>query len=61
MLDISQNQDGLKKLAWQINWISADGMQDTFNRVFFLHEDSMYWEEYGLKDFSYLLPDQEGE
>ena len=61
LLEITQNQDGLKKLAWTVNWVSADGAEDTFNRNFYLHQDAMYWEEYGPKDFSYLRPDSEGE
>jgi ubiquinol-cytochrome c reductase cytochrome b subunit len=61
LLEITQNQDDLKKVAWTVNWISADGLEDTFNRNFYLHQDSMYWEEYGLKDFGYLRPDSEGE
>lgn len=61
LLEITQNQEGLKKLAWTVNWVSADGAEDTFNREFYLHQDSMYWEEYGLRDFSYLRPNSEGE
>jgi len=61
ILDISQNQDDLKKIAWTINWVSADGEEDTFSKVFFLHQNSMYWEQYGLRDFSRLLPQLNGE
>jgi ubiquinol-cytochrome c reductase cytochrome b subunit len=61
ILEISQNQAGLKQLSWLIHWTSADGEQDMFRRDFFLHENSMYWEQYGLKDFSFALPDREGE
>ena len=60
-LDISQNQEGLKKLVWHINWVSADGSLDQFEKAFFLHEESMYWEQYGLKDFSYVVPESEEE
>ena len=61
VLDISQNQTALKQLNWQIFWTSADGEQDVFRTAFFLHQDSLYWEQYGLRDFSYALPDLEGE
>jgi quinol-cytochrome oxidoreductase complex cytochrome b subunit len=54
ILEIIQDQPQLKKLAWQIHWVSAQGSEDVFNRNFYLHEDSLYWEQYGLRDFSYL-------
>ncbi|RIK55984.1 MAG: hypothetical protein DCC57_04165 [Chloroflexi bacterium] len=53
ILDISQNQAGLKKISWEINWLSAAGEEDQFTRNFYLHQNSMYWEQYGLRDFSY--------
>jgi quinol-cytochrome oxidoreductase complex cytochrome b subunit len=60
ILEISQNQAGLKRIRWEIHWLSAQGVAETFNRSFFLHENSMYWEQYGLRDFSYMTtPEQE--
>jgi ubiquinol-cytochrome c reductase cytochrome b subunit len=60
ILEISQNQAGLKRIHWQIHWISAQGTEEVFDRSFYLHEDSMYWEQYGLRDFSYMAsPGQE--
>ena len=60
-VEITENQDALKKIAWKIYWVSADGNLDQFEKDFFLHADSMYWEQYGLKDFDYILPNMEGE
>ncbi len=60
ILEITQNQTKLKQIHWQIHWVSAQGSEDVFNRSFYLHENSMYWEQYGLRDFSYVaLPGQE--
>jgi hypothetical protein len=53
-ITVTQEQPSLRRITWNINWLSAEGIEETYQRVFFLHEDSMYWEEYGLKDFSYL-------
>ena len=61
ILEITQNQPSLKQLRWEIFWVSADGEQDVFRRDFFLHEDSLYWEQYGRRDFSYAVPAMEGE
>ena len=60
VLTVTQDQPQLRRLDWQINWLDANGEANTFERHFFLHQDSMYWEEYGLKDFSFLRP-TEGE
>jgi hypothetical protein len=54
ILDISENQTGLKKIAWEIHWLNAEGSVEGFSRDFYLHHDSMYWEQYGLRDFSYF-------
>jgi hypothetical protein len=53
-LTITENQAQLKKIDWEIRWLSASGSNEVFTRSFFLHEDSMYWEQYGLRDFSYF-------
>ncbi len=56
ILEVTQNQEGLKRLHWNVIWTSADGIEDVFAKDFFLHENSDYWEQYGLKDFTYALP-----
>jgi quinol-cytochrome oxidoreductase complex cytochrome b subunit len=61
LLTITQNQDHLKKIAWEIHWLSASGSEEKFTRNFFLHENSMYWEQYGLKDFSYFTNNEQGQ
>ncbi len=61
VLTITQDQPGLKKIGWQINWVNAEGVEEVFNRDFYLHKDSMYWEQYGLRDFSYIRTTTEGE
>lgn len=61
ILDITQDQPNLKKIRWELHWFTSAGEADTFSRYFFLHRDSMYWEEYGLKDFSWLTEAREGE
>ncbi|MCB0060804.1 MAG: cytochrome bc complex cytochrome b subunit [Caldilineaceae bacterium] len=54
LLNITEDQASLKRINWEIDYISADGEEDTFTRNFWLHEDSMYWEQYGLRDMSFL-------
>ncbi|MDQ3248083.1 MAG: hypothetical protein M3Q45_02630, partial [Chloroflexota bacterium] len=54
ILTISEEQPHLKRLDWKVSWLNANGGTENFNRKFFLHEDSLYWEQYGLRDFSFL-------
>ena len=54
LLTVSQEQNQLKRLTWEVHWLNAEGVQENFERVFFLHQDSMYWEQYGRRDFSWL-------
>jgi hypothetical protein len=54
ILTITENQDQLKKINWDIHWLSASGSEEQFQRTFFLHEESMYWEQYGLREFDYF-------
>ena len=61
ILDISLNQTGLKEINWQINWLSEQGVPEVYNRLFFLHEGSMYWEQYGLREFDYVFESDEAE
>ncbi len=56
IMTVTENQDALKKIAWEIFWVSADGTDEMYARNFYLHQDSMYWEQYGLKDFSWFTP-----
>jgi hypothetical protein len=56
ILKITQEQPSLKRITWEIYWLSADGVEERFVRTFFLHEDSLYWEQYGLRDFGFLRP-----
>lgn len=60
ILTVTQDQPQLRRLDWDIFWLNAAGEEGHFENHFWLHQDSMYWEEYGLKDFSYLRP-TEGE
>lgn len=55
ILTISQEQPHLKRIKWDITWKDAKGKDGKFTRSFFIHEDSLYWEQYGLKDLSYLF------
>jgi quinol-cytochrome oxidoreductase complex cytochrome b subunit len=59
VLTITENQAHLKKIGWEIFWLSATGSDEYFSRNFYLHEDSMYWEQYGLRDFSYFTLNEE--
>ena len=54
LLTITQEQAQLKRLTWEIFWLNAEGVEEDFSRVFFLHQDSMYWEQYGRRDFSWF-------
>lgn len=61
VLTISQEQPQLKRITWELFWLSPDGKDETYKRVFFLHENAMYWEQYGMKDMSFLRPGTEGQ
>jgi ubiquinol-cytochrome c reductase cytochrome b subunit len=56
ILKITQEQPNLKRITWEIYWVSPEGVEDRFVKTFFLHRDSLYWEQYGLKNFSFLRP-----
>ncbi len=62
-ITISQDQDSLKRVNWEINWISAIGEEEFFTQDFWLHADSYYWEQYGLKKYGIpqFLQQQGGE
>jgi hypothetical protein len=59
VLSVTQEQPQLKRITWDIFWLSPDGKEETYKRIFFLHEDATYWEQYGLKDFSFMRPASE--
>ena len=61
IVTITQEQPSLKRIYWEIKWLSADGKDEKFYRSFWLHEKSLYWEQYGRKDFSFVSPSGEGE
>ncbi len=48
-LTITQDQPSLKKLNWQVHWYDSQGIEGRFERSFWLHESSLYWEQYGWK------------
>lgn len=61
LLNITEEQAKLKRINWQIAYLSSEGAEDNFERNFWLHEDSMYWEQYGLRDMSFLSEGSEEE
>ena len=54
ILDITQMQPNLRQINWRIFWLSADGKPEKFARKFWLHNYSLYWEQYGKKDLGFL-------
>ncbi|RLT36527.1 MAG: cytochrome bc complex cytochrome b subunit [Chloroflexi bacterium] len=48
-LTITQEQPGLKRIFWEIFWFDAKSNEAEYKRAFWLHEDSIYWEQYGFK------------
>jgi quinol-cytochrome oxidoreductase complex cytochrome b subunit len=59
ILEITQEQTSLKRINWNINWLDAEGKPEKYARRFFLHEDALYWEQYGLRDFEFLRQSEE--
>lgn len=54
ILEITQEQPHLRRIHWEIYYISDAGEPGLFERSFWLHEYSLYWEQYGLKDLSFM-------
>jgi quinol-cytochrome oxidoreductase complex cytochrome b subunit len=54
IITVTQNQDQLRRIDWEIHWLDAVGVAQKYTRFNFLFQSSMYWEQYGLKDFSYF-------
>jgi quinol-cytochrome oxidoreductase complex cytochrome b subunit len=59
ILTISQEQPQLKRFTWEIFWLSPDGKEESFERVFFLHQNSFYWEQYQWKNLDFRRPAEE--
>lgn len=53
ILTVSQEQTHLKRYTWDIFWLSPDGKEETYKRIFFLHEDAFYWEQYQWKNLDF--------
>jgi len=53
-ITVTQEQPRLRRIVFDIHWVSSEGVEESFSKRFFLHEDSLYWEQYGLKDFTWL-------
>ncbi len=51
ILTISQDQANLKKVTWEIFWLNSEGEEEDFIQDFWLHRDSYYWEQYGVKKY----------
>jgi len=54
ILTVLQDQSELRSLGWEIHWLNALGEANVYEKHFWLNANSMYWEQYGLKDFSFL-------
>ncbi len=51
ILTISQDQANLKRLNWYIVWLNPEGGEEYDEHNFWLHRDSYYWEQYGIKKY----------
>ncbi len=54
ILQITEEQPNLRRLHWDIRWVDAKGAPGNFQRNFWQHKYSLYWEQYGVRDFSYM-------
>ena len=54
VVEVTEKQPNLRQIQWKIQWLGADGKEESFKRNFWLHKDSMYWEQYALRDMSFL-------
>ena len=50
ILTITQDQADLKRLNWEVTWFDGQGEPAKYEKTFWLHEDSIYWEQYGWKN-----------
>jgi len=60
-ITVTQDQPHLRRIVFDIHWVSSEGVEENFSKRFFLHEDSLYWEQYGLKDFTWLTGEEASE
>ena len=51
LLTVTQDQANLKRLRWEVMWLSDAGTEEYFKQDYWLHKDSYYWEQYGRKKF----------
>lgn len=49
VLEITQEQVHLRRINWRIFWVDHEGKPQKYDRAFFIHEDSLYWEQYGWR------------
>ena len=61
VVEISQDQPSLRRLDWHVRWLSGEGTTENLEKPFWVHEDALYWEQYGVKDFSYLSSEEESD
>ncbi|MEM7537320.1 MAG: cytochrome bc complex cytochrome b subunit [Chloroflexota bacterium] len=54
IMHIIQEQPGLRRIDLEVNWISGEGSEEHLEKHFWVHEDSLYWEQYGWKGLQYL-------
>jgi len=54
LLTVTQNQDRLRRIDWEIHWLDATGTAQKYSRFNFLYQSSLYWEQYGVKDLNYF-------
>ncbi len=60
-ITVTQEQPSLRRITWEVHWLDSQGVEENFKRPFWLHETSLYWEQYARKDFSFLNQTQGGE
>jgi quinol-cytochrome oxidoreductase complex cytochrome b subunit len=54
ILEITQEQPHLRRIHWDVHYLTDSGDPGRFQRPFWIHEYSLYWEQYGLRDMSFL-------
>jgi hypothetical protein len=54
ILELTQEQPRLRRIHWDIHYLTDAGDPGEFQRNFWIHEYSLYWEQYGKKDLSFM-------
>lgn len=54
-LHIIQDQPSLKRIDWDIWWLSGEGTDEHHEAHFWLHEDAWYWEQYQPRDYQRIV------